>query len=237
MIPKIVHYCWLGPDAFPELVQRCIASWRRLLPDYEFMLWDTRRFDLDQSLWCRQAFDAGKYAFAADYIRMYAVYHYGGIYLDCDVEVLKSFDDLLHLPYFVGHESVGNRMEIAAFGAEKGSEWIGEILDYYAGRPFIKKDGTKDMQVMPDIVYGIISRKRDIVSISDISEFRDDSGRFNVFPSDWFCANVYLKPEDGKPTYIVSENTYCVHHFANAWLKHHRRLHGLRKFLHRLFKR
>ena len=231
MIPKIIHYCWLSGEAYPELVRRCIDSWQRLLPGYEFMLWDTRRFDLEQSLWCRQAFDAGKYAFASDYIRLYAVYHFGGIYLDCDVEVLKPFDDLLHLPYFVGHESLGDRMEMAAFGAEKGTEWVGECLDYYTGRPFIKADGSMDLRVMPDVVHDIISRKRDIVHISDISGFRGGSGVLNEFPNDWFCANVHLHPEDGRPTYIVSENTYCVHHFANAWLKKDRRTHGLKRWL------
>lgn len=124
MIPKIIHYCWLSGDPFPEKIQHCINSWRKVLPDYEFVLWDTKRFPLELSPWVKEAFKAKKYAFAADYIRVYAIYHYGGIYLDCDVEVIKRFDDLLHLPYFVGEEATGDRVEVAAFGAEKGTLWV-----------------------------------------------------------------------------------------------------------------
>ena len=100
MISKVIHLCWLSGDPYPEKIKKCIDSWKRVLSDYEIILWDTKRFDLDSSIWVKQAFEAKKYAFAADYIRFYALYHYGGIYMDSDVEVLKSFDDLLHLPYF-----------------------------------------------------------------------------------------------------------------------------------------
>ena len=104
MIPKIIHLCWLSGDPYPEKIQKCLASWKKHLPDYEIMLWDTNRFDVNSTAWTKEAFEAHKYAFVADYIRFYAVYHYGGIYLDSDVEVLKSFDDLLDKPYFVGEE-------------------------------------------------------------------------------------------------------------------------------------
>ena len=99
MIPKIIHYCWLSGDEIPEKLQLCMASWKKFLPEYEFMLWDLDRFDINQILWTKQAFESKKYAFAADYIRLYAIYTYGGIYLDMDVEVLKSFNPLLNRKY------------------------------------------------------------------------------------------------------------------------------------------
>lgn len=102
MIPKIVHYCWLSEEPFPKIVKKCIETWHKILPDYDFMLWDLNRFPLDKCKWVKQAYQAKKYAFAADYIRLYALYHYGGIYLDTDVQVLKSYNDLLDLPYFIG---------------------------------------------------------------------------------------------------------------------------------------
>jgi mannosyltransferase OCH1-like enzyme len=89
-------------------------SWKKHLPDYEFMWWNFERFDKNSSLWVKQAFESKKYAFAADYIRLHALYNYGGIYLDTDVEVLKSFDDLLDLPYFIGKEYSNDDCHIAS---------------------------------------------------------------------------------------------------------------------------
>ena len=82
MIPKKIHLCWLSGDDYPAKISKCIESWKKHLPDYEIVLWDTKRFDLSQSQWVSQAFEARKYAFAADYIRFYALYHDGGIYLE-----------------------------------------------------------------------------------------------------------------------------------------------------------
>jgi len=118
MIPKIIHFCWLSNDEYPKKIKKCVASWRKKLPDYEFILWDTNKFDINSTLWTKQAYETKKYAFAADYIRLHAIYTYGGIYLDTDVEVLKRFDNLLNLPYFIGSQH-DHLMEAAVIGAEK----------------------------------------------------------------------------------------------------------------------
>ena len=117
MIPKVIHYCWLSGDPIPEKLQRCMDSWKKFLPDYEFVLWDLERFDIKTSQWVKEAFEARKYAFAADYIRLYAVYNYGGVYMDMDVEVVRPFDDLLASPYILGLESEKG-VEAGVFGAE-----------------------------------------------------------------------------------------------------------------------
>ena len=221
MIPKVIHYCRLSGEAYPQKIEYCIATWHKIIPDYTFVLWDWQKC-LDENIvipWVKEAFDKKKYAFAADFIRMYALYKYGGIYLDSDVEVVKPFDDLLFLPYFIGREGVGNRVEVAAFGAEKGCEWIKLCMDYYEDRNFIKLDGTLDTKVIPDIVYEIITSHYHINNIENTISFIQSEKVFNQFPNDWFCANVHIRSDDMKPTYIVSENTYCVHHFVNSWLK------------------
>ena len=123
MIPKILHLCWLSGDPFPKDIQNCIDTWKYYLPDYEIWLWDKEKFDIESTLWTKQAYDSGKYAFAADYIRLYALYNYGGIYLDSDVIVYKSFDDLLNLPYFIG-QAYERQFETAITGAERGLKWI-----------------------------------------------------------------------------------------------------------------
>lgn len=95
MIPKKIHCCWLGGGNYPPKIQECIESWRRVLPDYEIIVWDENRFDVRSVPWVRRAFRLKKYAFAADYIRHYALYTEGGIYLDTDIEIRKPFDELL----------------------------------------------------------------------------------------------------------------------------------------------
>ena len=104
MIPKIIHYCWLRNEPFPDDVQAYMATWKKHLPDYEFKLWNFSCFDIESSRWVKEAYMYRRYAIAADYIRIYALYNYGEIYLDTDVEVLKSYNDLLELPYFIGRE-------------------------------------------------------------------------------------------------------------------------------------
>lgn len=211
----------MSGDPYPEKIRYCIDTWHRVLPDYEFVLWDTSRFPLTQSDWVREAFEARRYAFAADYIRLYALYHFGGIYLDCDVEVLRPFDDLLGLPYFVGHEAFEGRLEVAAFGAEKGTDWVGRCLAYYEGRHFVDAEGRQDVTVLPDVVRHCLQeagyRLRDV---SAVEAFDASAGVLSVFPKDWFCAHVHLTAYDVRRTYIVSDRTYSVHHFANSWCKH-----------------
>ena len=90
MIPKLIHLCWLSGDPYPEKIQKCIDSWKKNLPDYEIKLWDAHSIDFEQFAWTKQSYHAKKYASVADYIRFYALYHFGGIYLDSDVEDRKS---------------------------------------------------------------------------------------------------------------------------------------------------
>ena len=127
MIPKIIHYCWLSNDPIPDVLLKYMNSWKEHLPDYDFMLWNFDRFDINSSIWVKEAFENRKYAFAADYIRLYAVYHYGGIYLDMDVEVIKSFDSLLNNKSILGWETQKG-IEGGIFGAEKEAVWLRDCL-------------------------------------------------------------------------------------------------------------
>lgn len=217
MIPKIIHFCWLSGDEYPELVKKCIKSWKTKLPDYEFVLWDTNKFDINTTLWTKQAFDEKKYAFAADYIRLYAVYTYGGIYLDTDVEVLKKFDDLLNLPYFIGNQYDGF-LEAAIFGAEKNADWLQECLKYYDNRPFIKEDGSLDTVILPGIMQLQIKKTRTMSlmnpsDIKTISKTITNNNAFYLFPSEYFS------PKNFKTDKILNtKNSYTIHHYDSAWL-------------------
>ena len=215
MIPKIFHLCWLSGDPYPEKIDFCIKSWKKYNPDYEVMLWDTNRFDVDSTPWTKQAFEAKKYAFVADYIRLYAVYNYGGIYLDSDVEVIKSFDDVLDLPYFVGAETEETSLELAAFGAEKGLPWVKTALDYYQGRNFLKEDGTMETEVQPLVMSRVLGSRYEWVPVKKKEEVVRDDGKLFVFPCEWFSAHPFK--EGGGCRYTITENTHSIHHYAGQW--------------------
>ena len=215
MIPKIIHLCWLSGDPYPTKIARCLKTWEQYLPDYEVMLWDTNRFDLNSSIWVRQAFEKKKYAFAADYIRFYALYHYGGIYLDSDVEVLKSFNDLLDLPYFMGAEKA-QTPEAAVIGAEKGCDWIKQCLVYYENRSFIKEDGSLDIKKLPEIMVEQISKLKPVrmLSINDSLNIRDFDMQKEVleFNDAFFSPKVFDSRE-----VEITPYTYAIHHYQNSW--------------------
>ena len=97
MIPKIIHYCWFGGKELPNLAEKCIASWKKQLPDYKIICWSEENFDIDNSVpYLKEAYSKKKFAFVSDYVRLYALYNYGGIYLDTDVEVIRDFSPLLN---------------------------------------------------------------------------------------------------------------------------------------------
>ena len=215
MIPKIIHLCWLSGDPYPKKIRFCIDSWKKHNPGYEVMLWDTGRFNVNSTPWTKQAFEAKKYAFASDYIRLYAVYNYGGIYLDSDVEVIRSFDDVMDLPYFVGSETEETSIELAAFGAEKGTKWLKDALDWYEGRDFIREDGSMDLEVQPKIMSRVLGSKYEWMPVKGKDEVTRDDGKLFIFPCEWF--NAHPVSETGGCKYLVTGNTHSIHHYAAQW--------------------
>ncbi|MDR2342965.1 MAG: hypothetical protein LBD86_00355 [Spirochaetaceae bacterium] len=145
MIPKIIQYCRLSDDPIPEDYKRCMATWKQKLPDYELMRWDTKRFDVNSVIWVKQAFEVKLYACASDYIRLYAVYKHGGIYLDMDMEIVKQFDDLLRLDLMLAYENhISKNIEAGCFGAAKGHPYIKKCMEYFETTPlFIKNQKSK----------------------------------------------------------------------------------------------
>lgn len=199
MIPKIIHYCWLSNDPIPKDLKKYMKSWKEKLYDYEFILWDLNRFDLNRSLWVKQAFEAKKYAFAADYIRLYAVYNYGGIYMDMDVEVIKSFNDLLRNDYILGYEAAKG-LEAGVFGTPKKAPWVKEVLEYYTSKEFALPNGLYNDTPLPIIMDEVLNA--DYITNKKIVPL----------PTDFLTAKSY---KTGKIT--ITPNTYTIHHFAGSW--------------------
>lgn len=222
MIPKIVHICWLSGDEFPPEIKVCLESWKNIIPDYTIWLWGKKPkdclgldvvekpFDLDSVLWTKQAFDEKKYAFAADYIRLFAIYNYGGIYMDSDVMMYKSFNNLLSLPYFIGEDFV-HCFEPAIFGAEKGCKWVKDVLDRYTDLPFVGADGALNLLALPIVFHQRLANYRFEYSKS-VEPYNYKEDVIRIFPSNFFNSRNYIKP-------IKTADSYCSHHFIGSWLK------------------
>lgn len=149
MIPKMIHLCWLSGDPYPATIAKCINSWKQVMPDYKIMLWDKKRFESEiDNRFAKEALEQRKWAFVADYIRLYALHKYGGIYLDSDVRVYKSFDPFLVNGFFSCIEFFKPTnyiaIEAAVMGAEPNHPFVGECLALYKDIPFLKEDGTLD---------------------------------------------------------------------------------------------
>ncbi|NLF28662.1 MAG: glycosyl transferase [Clostridiales bacterium] len=207
MIPRVVHYCWFGGNPFPKKIVRCMKSWKKHLPDYEFRLWNEENFDVNAYPFAKEAYRAKNWAFVADICRLHALVACGGIYLDADVEVVRPLDDLLSLRAFIGFDGE-TYPEMETLGAEKGFPIFREMLDHCAGRELFLEDGRMDTAPLPHSVTPVLLRHG----------FRADGSAqeidgLTVFPGDYFSPMAF---DSGKVK--GTENTYTVHHYAGTWL-------------------
>lgn len=210
----------MSGDDYPQKIQACLDSWKKTLPDYEIWLWDTKRFDIEQSPWVKEAFETKRYAFCADYLRCYALYHYGGVYLDSDVEVLKSYNPLIKLPYFMGLESAGY-IEAATLASEPNHPLWGKMLDYYQDRHFIKENGEPDIEVMPQVIMKVARANFQLKEIQSIEEFDYNPSVLCYFPYQYFSP---IDTSGKRYELKVNNETYSIHQFANSWVSWQGRL-------------
>lgn len=207
MIPKIIHYCWFGGNPLPELAQKCIESWKKYCPDYEIKRWDETNFDLNYNDYVREAYDAKKWAFVTDVVRLYALVNYGGIYMDTDVEVLKPLDEFLKYEAFSGFESERD-IPTGIMASEKDQELFKELLDEYTGAHFLKSDDTYDKTTNVTRITDTCLK----YGFAPNNQLQAVKG-FTLFPKDYFC------PKDYRTRITtITENTYTIHHFDGSWL-------------------
>lgn len=200
MIPRIVHYCWFGKGQKPQLVEQCIASWHRCMPDWTYMEWSEDNFAIASApLYVRQAYEARKYAFVSDYVRLWALEQYGGVYLDVDFEVYKSFEPLLDCPQkaFVGKEGSKHQPPmLGVMASEPHSRWVTAMLHTYDKREFVRSDGSYDMTTNVAYFAAAGVHKEEWVKI---------------YPVTYFCP-ILTTGED-----VRNENTYCEHKGLHSW--------------------
>lgn len=216
-IPKKIHYCWFGDKPKPESVQRCIASWKKHCPDYEIIEWSEKNFDVSINKYCKQAYDKKVWGFVPDYIRVWIIYNYGGIYLDTDVQILRSFDSLLSNRAFAGFElnssedpSEGAFVNFGqGFGAEPHNPIIKAHMDVYEDVDFVLEDGSLNKIPSPKyttallVRYGLDRKRNEIQNLGEII----------VYPQEYFCPKDYYTGEIHK-----TANTFSIHHYDASWL-------------------
>lgn len=209
MIPKRIHYCWFGGNPKPKLAKKCFRSWKKYCPGYEIIEWNEDNYDLSAApLYVRQAYEAKKWAFVTDYVRLQVVYEQGGIYLDTDVELRKPLDPLLENRAYYGFEDGENVNTGVGFGSEPGHPLLREMMEDYRGIPFVLEDGSYDLLSCPVRNTEAFLRH----GLRQDNSMQTLEGDVRILPSD------YLNPKDWKTGEIrLTQNTLSIHHFSASW--------------------
>lgn len=208
MIPKIIHYCWFGNNELSGIAKKCLKSWSEVLPDYEIKLWNEKNFNIECNQYVKEAYKSRKYAFVTDYVRLYALYYYGGIYMDTDVEVLQPLDAFLYNEAFSGFEKKDS-VPTGIMASRKGNSCIYELLNYYENRSFIMQDGTYDLTTNVKIITDILLKYELRLDGTD-----QTVNGFHLYPQIYFCSNTIAQVLNIKPH---NKNIYTFHHCGEGW--------------------
>lgn len=215
MIPKVIHYCWFGGSPLPDYVKRYIDSWRKYCPDYEIIEWNEGNFDIKCCAYVKEAYEAKKWAFVTDYVRLYVLYHHGGIYMDTDVEVVKPFDNLLKCHAFMCFEN-SNLVSIGTLGAVKESRLVKDLLENYEKRHFFLENGNIDLTINLHVVTSILKEKYNLKLNGRQQVLKD---KIYIYPMEYFIAKSYRLGWIQK-----NEFTYAIHHYDGSWVDNERKI-------------
>lgn len=234
IIPKIIHCVWLSGDEKPPLIQECLSSWKKIMPDYEIHEWGMKDVAHINSSFLKGAIKARKWAFATDFLRVYLLYHYGGIYMDLDVYVYRSLDPFLSHRAFSGIEFwpvmfyksfrksnvQGIGIDAAIMGAEKGHSWIKDILSFYNDKDFVNTSDFYMQFIMPNVIANISHLNYGFKYIPVFQVLNDD---VYLYPPDVFsaCCNRNLFGETSQNYYLelgnLNQMRYTCHLCSNSW--------------------
>lgn len=212
MIPKKLHYVWLGGNQIPEEYQNYIDGWAKMMPDWEIVRWDETVFDVNCSSYCKQAYEAKRWAFVSDYVRVKVLYDEGGVYLDTDEEMVRPLDQFTEHSAVFGMES-GLKLQAGMFGCEPRSAVIGKILEYYNSINYI--ENSKQNNAVIGLHFENVLRKI-YPNFRLCEEIQMLGNGVVVYPSDYFC------PDIKKP--LTNPNTHTIHHYAGTWLSKGQRM-------------
>ena len=215
MIPKIIHYCWFGHNPLPELAQKCIASWKKYLPDYEIKEWNESNFDVNIIPYTAEAYKAKKYAFVSDYARVWIFYKYGGLDFDTDVEVIKNMDDIIAKGPFMGCENEAKAGATPVqLGVAPGLGLYKEILDDYDKSHFLKETGEYNMRTVVWRTVEILSNH----GLQNVSSVQYVAGVY-IYPKEYFCPKNYRTGQ-----MVITQNTRSIHWYDASWVSKERKI-------------
>jgi len=231
MIPKKIHFCWLSGDNLPYNIIKCMNSWKEIMPDYEIICWDKKKFEVESVQFVNEACLQKKWAFASDYIRLYAIYKEGGIYLDSDVLIKKKFDPLLGYDFFTAVEyhplifEQGNSkqylnedgtskypftpiegfgIQAAVLGGIKGHPFLKDCMDYYRHKRFLHDEGIVTEQLIVPNIYSITAEKYGFKYKDNVQLLK---GNMLVLPSVFFAGTPLL----------ASKESFAIHYGVGSW--------------------
>lgn len=208
MIPKKIHYCWFGGNPLPQDAKDYIESWKKHCSDYEIIRWDESSFDVNSVPYVKEAYENRKWAFVTDYVRLYALYTQGGVYMDTDVELLKPIDCFLEHEAFSGFESE-TAVPTGIMASEPNQKAIGDLLKDYDGRHFVNDKGELDLSTNVEAITRYFTDNGMLMNNQ-----KQTVNGFTMYPYDYFC------PKNSRTLKIeVTENSYTIHHFAGTWVE------------------
>lgn len=214
MIPRIIHYCWFGGNPLPELEQRCLASWNEHMPEWGYKQWDESNFDIAAApVYVKQAYEAKKYAFVSDYVRLWALEKLGGLYMDVDFMVYRPFDAIMDkYPAFAGYEG-SKRYPVmqGVIASEPHGAWVSDMLSTYDTRTFIKEDGSLDLTPNTSFFTARLTSQGFILDGKEKDVFVEGEFFLHVMPVWAFCP-VLTTGED-----VRTPETYCEHMGESSW--------------------
>lgn len=216
---RIIHYCWFGNEPMPEKEKKCIETWKKFFTDYEIQLWNEENFDYCVCPFAKQAYEHKKYAFVSDYARAKILYEYGGLYLDTDVKILKSFQDLLeNSDSVVGFERKAF-IGTAVIYCQPQNPCIKELLEYYETNDFVQSDGSFDNIANVSILTDIMRRKGLVLG-----------GKRQFVEGFDVCNREFFYPKKLSETeFRVTDETVAIHMCSNSWLSERERKRGNNK--------
>ena len=217
-IPKIIHLCWFGKGTYPPLAELCIQSWRNFLPDYEIKVWNEESFDVNSCTYTKMAYDAKKWAFVTDYVRLYALQQYGGVYMDTDLEVLGDFSSLLEGKGFVGSYIEGGLISAGFLASIPNHPFVNELLSYYDKESAKGDKGEVIEFVMNPLIYTQIAVENYGFSLREESFEKND---ITIYPLEYFMPYKKLTfgTTFGHWRFRLTDKSYAIHHDMSSWHK------------------